>query len=65
MLDILKGKKKEYVDMFLSFCIQSPYMPNTSIVSYEPKIQVDFLDGAVFLTTGTSTVNFSFALKIM
>lgn len=55
----------KYVDMFLSFCIQSRYMPNTSIVSYEPKIQVDFLDGVVFLTTGTSTENLSFALKIM
>lgn len=55
------------INMLICFCpfAFSLYMPNTSIVSYEPKIQVDFLDGAVFLTTGTSTENFSFALKIM
>lgn len=38
-----------------------------SFVSYEPKIQMFFLDGVVFITTDTVLIyiNFSFALKIM
>lgn len=37
-----------------------------SFVSYEPKIQMFFLDGAVFRTdTVLIYINFSFALKIM